>query len=400
MHRLIDSLRRQARQPCAAALVVGSLALTTLASPPAVCLKFTSGAPTVSPAAGTTGGSLSAPGETERKSSLEKLKEWNSGGNETLDRLNRGDPRKQVEPERVVMCVVGVTGSGKSSTANTLCGRQYAQFARSSALTSVTKAVSYRDYDFMEGQWRIIDTPGLKDTNLPPEAIRGELLRLASFAPHGISAFIVVLPRGRFTPEQEQALKDLIDLFGEENFYKHALVAVTSATDLSEGRNLLPRNMLIDEINALPLDHLLRRFVEKVSYRLVPVENRADTQRQISRLLLHQRALELEQANGGVRYDPSQIVQRAESIVARSATAADLDRLVALHSGISSPAHGLHLGPCFQRFEKRAAVGGGSTDGASLASNSHHERLRFILECDVGISPPPSSPSSPYGSSA
>lgn len=289
------------------------------------------------------------------------LRAW-SGGT-VSDRLNRLDPTA-CERQRRVLVVVGITGAGKSSTANTLCGRTVQPFKLSSSITSVTQAVALRDYTFMESDWRVIDTPGLLDTNKRPEEVRGELLRLASFAPHGISAFIVVVPRGRFTPEHRQALADTMQLFGPQ-MADHAVVAVTSATDLSEGRNLLPRDVLLEEINQLPLGHLLRSFVERVRFRLVPVENRADPQRQVSRLSLHQRILELEDANGGARYDASGLADSS----AASATAAAKSLSAcdgASGSGATTPFPSqLRLGRCVQSFKR-------GSDG----------RLRFLLDCE------------------
>jgi hypothetical protein len=95
---------------------------------------------------------------------------------------------------------------------------------------------------------------------------------------------------------------------GQEELARHSLVAVTGATDLSEGRNLLTRDALVDELNGLPLGHFFRSFVEDAALRLVPVENRLDPHRQISRLSLHQRVLDVEEANRGRRYDAARFL--------------------------------------------------------------------------------------------
>lgn len=296
------------------------------------------------------------------------LRAWSNG--QTSDRINKVDPTS-CEARRRVLVVVGITGAGKSSTANTLCGRTVKPFKLSSSITSVTQAVSLRDYSFMDSDWRVIDTPGLLDTNKRPDEVRGELIRLSSFAPHGITAFIVVVPRGRFTPEHRQALADTIQLFGPD-MARHALVAITSATDLSEGRNLLPRDALLEEINQLPLGHLLRSFVELVRFRVVPVENRADTQRQVSRLSLHQRVLELEDSNAGLRYDATHLADAAPAESSSSAVAtsnAAISSSAAAASGFL-PVSQLRLGPCIQSF-KRAEDG----------------RLRFLLDCECEDTP-------------
>ena len=301
---------------------------------------------------------------TEQKSAKSSLQSWRSGS--TLDNINRRD-HDVVDPKRRVLVVVGITGSGKSSTANTLAGRTHKQFSLSNSVTSVTQSVSFRDYDFVNETWRIIDTPGLCDTNKKPEEVHGELERLARYSPHGIAAFVVVVPRGRFTAEQEYALRELLQMFGD-GMKRFSLVAVTGATDASEGRNLLPRDQLIDEINNLPLKHFYRQFVEDLRLRLVPVENRTEPHRQISRMTLHQRVLDIETALNGERYDSSALTQRnlerklkameqaAISTGAKQITLADF-----------LAGSGLQLGQCMHTLDRK------KTDG----------KLTMTLQCDV-----------------
>jgi hypothetical protein len=259
-----------------------------------------------------------------------------------------------------VLVVVGVTGAGKSSTANTLAGRTHKPFALSGSLTSVTTAVGFRDYSFLGAEWRVVDTPGLCDTNATPEAVRGELLRLARYAPHGVSAFVVVIPRGRFTPEQAGALRELASLF--PGLPAASLLAVTNATDLSsDSRNLLPRDVLVDELNRLPRGHFLRGFVEDAGVRLVPVENRIDAARQVSRMTLHQRALDVEAARGGARYPVELLLAAADAASAGAEVGSGGGGTGVRASPGTAEAEaaiaGLRLGPCAQSLGRRAGDG-------------------------------------------
>lgn len=255
---------------------------------------------------------------TERLSPRDALATWRRGS--TLDRLNREDPA-DVDPRRRVLVVVGITGAGKSSTANTLAGRSHAPFELSSSVKSVTQAVSHRDYDFLNTPYRVIDTPGLCDTHKPPGEVYAELARLARYTPHGVSAFVLVVPRGRFTWEQESALRQLVGLLGE-GAKAHAVLAVTSATEGVDAVRLIPRDVLLDEINALPLGHFYRRLVEELRLRVVPVENRLEPHRQLSRMALHQRVLDVEAATGGARYDTSRFLDPAGGATAVAAAMA------------------------------------------------------------------------------
>ncbi len=58
--------------------------------------------------------------------------------------------------------------------------------------------------------FRVIDTPGLQDTNRASSEIEKELAQFAKLAPHGVAAFVIVVPFGRITPEHEGAIKNLV----------------------------------------------------------------------------------------------------------------------------------------------------------------------------------------------
>ena len=252
-----------------------------------------------------------ASAQPEPASALDELRRWRADSD--LGRLNRVDAA-DVARERRVVVVVGITGAGKSSTSNTLAGRLHKAFGVSGSVTSVTQAATFRDYAFVKEDWRVVDTPGLGDTNRSAATVRGEIARIARFAPHGVTAFVVVVPRGRFTSEHEAALRELEAVFGAEALRRFAVVALTGAIDpLSEGRQLMSRDAIVDEINALPLRHFFRGFLEGAGLRVVPVENRFDPHRQISRMALHQRVLDVERERGGARYDLSGFLQDGDA---------------------------------------------------------------------------------------
>jgi hypothetical protein len=223
---------------------------------------------------------------------------------EAIDRLNRQHPH-QIEPERHVVVVVGITGAGKSSTANTFRGGRWHSFAVSDSIVSVTKSTSYKDFSpvpsgpFSKVQFRIIDTPGLMDTNRSASDINDEFVTLKQLAPHGVSAFLVCVPMGRVTDEHERAIKGIVELWGAD-VIQHSAVVVTNSVDAH--RSLLHRDQLIDKISALPPRHFLRSFVEGSGWRLVAVDNVFEPARSISSLRLQQAVLDTVAANGGRRY--------------------------------------------------------------------------------------------------
>ena len=232
------------------------------------------------------------------------LRTWRAGSD--YDRLARASVPKA---NRRVLLVVGITGAGKSSTSNTLAGRLHKAFATGSTVSSITQAASLRDYEFVNEPFRVIDTPGLCDTSRSAGTVHGELIRIASLAPHGVTAFVIVIPRGRFTAEHEAALRELDAIFGKD-LRQLGVIAMTGATDAArEGKSLLTRDAMVDEINCLPLGHYFREFVQDVSGRVVPVENLFEPHRFISRMSLHQRVLDAEVSANGYRYDPTKLLE-------------------------------------------------------------------------------------------
>jgi hypothetical protein len=270
---------------------------------------------------------------------VDALRSWRAGT--TLDHINRAPP-DALDPRRRVIVVAGITGAGKSSTANTLSGRTHKPFEQSSSVASVTQSVSHRDYDFVGERWRVVDTPGLCDTNRDAGDVRAELARLAQYSPHGVSAFVLVVPRGRFTAEQEHALRQILALLGD-GAARFSMLAVTSATDDTENRHLLSRDALAEEIGRLPLHHFYRALVEELRYRLVPVENRLDPHHQLSRMGLHQRVLDLEAELAGARFD----TQHLATAAARGPATAAPAEVVTLPLP-----HTLALEPCTQAVER------------------------------------------------
>ena len=249
---------------------------------------------------------------------LDDLRAWQR--NSSYGDLNRV-ALDAIAPSRRVILVVGATGAGKSSTANTLAGRLHKPFIASASIASATRATAHRDYDFLGEVWRVIDTPGLGDTNRPHADIVAELRAVAALAPHGVSAVVIALPHGRFSSTQDAALREVAALFGgtrggrgtgdaaapvAQRFEDFAIVAFTSAVaSVAEGRQLLTRDALLDEVASLPLGAFLRTFVDATRLRVVAVENAVEPHRTSSRRALHQRVIDIEDATGGLRLDVS-----------------------------------------------------------------------------------------------
>lgn len=108
------------------------------------------------------------------------------------------------EVVRKTVVLVGVTGDGKSSTGNSLCG--LLAFKTSGGLQSETQAPTFSDYRRAGTFWRVIDTIGLEDTGLPRTEVLRRFGLFSDYATAGIDSFLFVVRFGRFKPEHDASL--------------------------------------------------------------------------------------------------------------------------------------------------------------------------------------------------
>ncbi|XP_029014567.1 GTPase IMAP family member 4-like [Betta splendens] len=111
---------------------------------------------------------------------------------------------------RVVL--LGRTGTGRSSSGNTILGRP--AFAADASPCSVTSHCTRQTGTVGGRSVCVVDTPGLFHTQLAQQEVMAEVGRCVELCAPGPHAFLLTLQPGRFTPEERDALQWIKAVFG------------------------------------------------------------------------------------------------------------------------------------------------------------------------------------------